>query len=232
MTEIWPIIAEYANIALKLAVGLCAFVIVLRTTNKGQLTQMTPVDLIGNFVLGGIIGGIIYNGDVGVIKFIIVLVIWQVLVIGVNKYRKYTESGRKIVVGSVIPLIKNGKLLQENFKENEIDIGDFVILLRMKGICSMEEVNHAQMEPNGQLTVTKKGEPPCLNVVIKNGAIDDSALDILGYDEAWLMNKLHKAGYDCCDKIFYAEFINNNSINHQNKDSLFIIEKLPDQQSK
>ena len=48
---------SYGNIAIKLAVGLIGFLWVLRTTNRCQLAQMTPVDLIGNFVMGGIIGG-------------------------------------------------------------------------------------------------------------------------------------------------------------------------------
>lgn len=55
---------SYGNIAIKLAVGLIGFLWVLRTTNRCQLAQMTPVDLIGNFVMGGIIGGVIYNQDI------------------------------------------------------------------------------------------------------------------------------------------------------------------------
>ena len=75
---------SYGNIAIKLAVGLIGFLWVLRTTNRCQLAQMTPVDLIGNFVMGGIIGGVIYNQDITTVQFIIVLAIWQLLVLGVN----------------------------------------------------------------------------------------------------------------------------------------------------
>ena len=64
---------SYGNIAIKLAVGLIGFLWVLRTTNRCQLAQMTPVDLIGNFVMGGIIGGVIYNQDITTVQFIIVL---------------------------------------------------------------------------------------------------------------------------------------------------------------
>ena len=35
---------SYGNIAIKLAVGLIGFLWVLRTTNRCQLAQMTPVD--------------------------------------------------------------------------------------------------------------------------------------------------------------------------------------------
>ena len=82
---------SYGNIAIKLAVGLIGFLWVLRTTNRCQLAQMTPVDLIGNFVMGGIIGGVIYNQDITTVQFIIVLAIWQLLVLGVNALRIHTE---------------------------------------------------------------------------------------------------------------------------------------------
>ena len=95
---------SYGNIAIKLAVGLIGFLWVLRTTNRCQLAQMTPVDLIGNFVMGGIIGGVIYNQDITTVQFIIVLAIWQLLVLGVNALRIHTESGQKMIVGRPTPV--------------------------------------------------------------------------------------------------------------------------------
>ena len=83
---------SYGNIAIKLAVGLIGFLWALRTTNRCQLAQMTPVDLIGNFVMGGIIGGVIYTQDITTVQFIIVLAIWQLLVLGVNALRIHTQS--------------------------------------------------------------------------------------------------------------------------------------------
>ncbi|MBA5839185.1 hypothetical protein F9879_20050, partial [Morganella morganii] len=55
---------------------IIGFVIVLTHMNisgKTQLSQMTPVDFIGNFVLGGIIGGVIYSDTIPLTQFIIIL---------------------------------------------------------------------------------------------------------------------------------------------------------------
>lgn len=70
---------SYGNIAIKLAVGLIGFLWVLRTTNRCQLAQMTPVDLIGNFVMGGIIGGVIYNQDINYRTIHNRIGVWQLL---------------------------------------------------------------------------------------------------------------------------------------------------------
>ena len=55
---------SYGNIAIKLAVGLIGFLWVLRTTNRCQCWNDPGRPYTGNFVMGGIIGGVIYNQDI------------------------------------------------------------------------------------------------------------------------------------------------------------------------
>ncbi len=47
----------YGYILLKFVIGFVIVITHLNLSGKTQLSQMTPVDFIGNFVLGGIIGG-------------------------------------------------------------------------------------------------------------------------------------------------------------------------------
>ena len=170
---------SYGNIAIKLAVGLIGFLWVLRTTNRCQLAQMTPVDLIGNFVMGGIIGGVIYNQDITTVQFIIVLAIWQLLVLGVNALRIHTESGQKMIVGRPTPVVIKGKYLQDKFELLGLDIADFATLSRIQGVHSLYDIWNAQIEPNGQATIQKKDARK---------------------------NELHKRGYESYKDIFFAEW--------------------------
>ena len=163
---------SYGNIAIKLAVGLIGFLWVLRTTNRCQLAQMTPVDLIGNFVMGGIIGGVIYNQDITTVQFIIVLAIWQLLVLGVNALRIHTESGQKMIVGRPTPVVIKGKYLQDKFELLGLDIADFATLSRIQGVHSLYDIWNAQIEPNGQATIQKKDARKTSNILITNGTID------------------------------------------------------------
>ena len=184
---------SYGNIAIKLAVGLIGFLWVLRTTNRCQLAQMTPVDLIGNFVMGGIIGGVIYNQDIATVQFIIVLAIWQLLVLGVNALRIHTESGQKMIVGRPTPVVIKGKYLQDKFELLGLDIADFATLSRIQGVHSLYDIWNAQIEPNGQATIQKK-MPKTSNILITNGTMDTGALEMMEKDEGWLKNELHKRG--------------------------------------
>lgn len=170
---------SYGNIAIKLAVGLIGFLWVLRTTNRCQLAQMTPVDLIGNFVMGGIIGGVIYNQDITTVQFIIVLAIWQLLVLGVNALRIHTESGQKMIVGRPTPVVIKGKYLQDKFELLGLDIADFATLSRIQGVHSLYDIWNAQIEPNGQATIQKKDARKTSNILITNGTIDTGALEMM-----------------------------------------------------
>lgn len=220
----WQSVQLYGNIAVKLAVGLATFIFVFRTTNRCQLAQMTSVDLIGNFVMGGIIGGVIYNPAIGITQFILVLVIWQILIVAVNSLRMRTESGRKMIVGSPIPVVIKGKFLQDKFSDAGLDIGDFATLIRMQGIHSMKDIWNAQIEPNGQLTVQKREDPHISNVVLNNGAILEPALEVIDKDEAWLKAELHKQGYDSYENIFFAEWNEQRDKSGKLAGNLYVVE--------
>ena len=69
-------IVSYINIAIKLAMGLLSIVMVINYTGKGNLAPSSASDQVQNYVLGGIIGGVIYNENIGLLQYFIILLIW------------------------------------------------------------------------------------------------------------------------------------------------------------
>ena len=67
---------DYAEIALKFLLGLLSMVMVINFTGKGNLAPTSAMEQIMNYVLGGIIGGVIYSRDLHLWQFAIVLFIW------------------------------------------------------------------------------------------------------------------------------------------------------------
>ena len=67
---------------MKFLLGLLAMVTIINMTGKGNLAPTSAMEQIMNYVLGGIIGGVIYSRDVRIWQFAIVLIIWFVLVYG------------------------------------------------------------------------------------------------------------------------------------------------------
>ena len=60
-------VVSYINITIKLALGLLSIVMVINFTGKGNLAPSSASDQVQNYVLGGIIGGVIYNENIGLL---------------------------------------------------------------------------------------------------------------------------------------------------------------------
>ncbi|MGL5886078.1 MAG: hypothetical protein ACRCY2_08675, partial [Bombilactobacillus sp.] len=70
----------YWQTFLKFIMGFFAMVIQINLLGKSNLAPSNVIDQMQNFVLGGIIGGVIYNTDITLLQFFIVLIIWTLVV--------------------------------------------------------------------------------------------------------------------------------------------------------
>lgn len=56
----------YLSIAVKLLAGMLGVIFFLRVSGKTQMAQLTPLDSVNAFVLGALVGGVIYNPETSV----------------------------------------------------------------------------------------------------------------------------------------------------------------------
>ena len=66
----------YSPIIIKFALGIVCLIIQINIMGKGNLAPSSAMDQVQNYVLGGIIGGVIYNDSITVLQFVLVLIIW------------------------------------------------------------------------------------------------------------------------------------------------------------
>ncbi len=197
----------YGFILLKFLIGFAIVITHLNFSGKTQLSQMTPVDFIGNFVLGGIIGGVIYSDSIPMYQYIVLLLIGVFFITSLNAISKHFSLFRSITIGDPIPIIKNGKFLMENIlaRQNKIDILNVTSQIHSQGILSLQEVRYAQIEPGGEITaITEDASMPSV-IVMKNGKARPNDLAIIDKDEEWLLAEVSK-GELKQDDIFLAEF--------------------------
>ncbi|CRL65528.1 hypothetical protein BN1805_03392 [Proteus vulgaris] len=65
----------YFLVIIKFIIGFTIILAHMNLSGKTQLSQLTPIDFIGNFVLGGIMGGVIYTDAIPLYQYIIVFLI-------------------------------------------------------------------------------------------------------------------------------------------------------------
>lgn len=197
----------YGFVLLKFIIGFIIVIAHLNFSGKTQLSQMTPVDFIGNFVLGGIIGGVIYNDVIPMYQYILVLLIGVSLISALNWVSRHVNVFRAVTIGEPIPIIKNGRFLMDNIlsKQNKIDIMSVSSQLHTQGVHSFQQVRYAQIEPSGQLSIVCEGTKIPAVIVMQNGKIRPYELDSIEKDPAWLDDQLTRLDIKPED-VFLAEF--------------------------
>ena len=179
-------------VAIKLTIGFIALVVFMNLNGRSQLAPTSTEDQIGNYVLGGIIGGIIYNPSITIVQFLIVLLIWGLLMTTIDFLKNSNKNVKKMIDGQIVYLIKGGKMLTENFAQATLSIPDFYTKLRTKGIFKVSEIEEAFMESNGQLIVIQKNDENYSNLLVSEGKIMEDNLEHIGKNDEWLKEELVK----------------------------------------
>lgn len=197
---------NYIEILIKLALGLFSLVFVINVTGKGNLAPNSAIDQIQNYVLGGIIGGVIYNSAISILQYAVILIMWTILVLTLKWLNNNVHFVKRLIDGKPTLLIKNGKIDPEACRSVGLSAADVALKLRSQGIFQMKQVKRAMQEQNGQLIVVQMGDENPKYPVVTDGVIQVEILETIGRSEEWLLDNLSKQGYDNVANIFIAEY--------------------------
>lgn len=196
-------------VAIKLLIGFLAMVLIINITGKGNLAPSSASDQVVNYVLGGIVGGVIYNNSIKIYEFVAILGIWCLLVLGQKWVKNHNVKAKQLIDGKArIIIIDNGKILIENCKKSGLSAHDVAFKLRTNGIFSSDEVKRAIVEQNGQLIVIQSGEENPKFPIITDGQVQHDILSVIGKDEEWLLEELKKRGIEKYSDVFLGEYVN------------------------
>ena len=199
-------------VAIKLTIGFIALVVFMNLNGRSQLAPTSTEDQIGNYVLGGIIGGVIYNPSITIVQFLIVLLIWGLLMTTIDFLKNSNKNVKKMIDGQIVYLIKGGKMLTENFAQATLSIPDFYTKLRTKGIFKISDIEDAFMESNGQLIVIQKNDKNYSNLLVSEGKVLEENLEHIGKNDEWLQEELAKYNVFDIDNVFLVEYSNDGKL--------------------
>ncbi|ORO78991.1 DUF421 domain-containing protein [Streptococcus oralis] len=197
---------NYMEILIKLALGLFSLVFVINVTGKGNLAPNSAIDQIQNYVLGGIIGGVIYNSSISILQYAVILMMWTILVLTLKWLNNNVRFVKRLIDGKPTLLIKNGQIDPEACRSVGLSAAEVALKLRSQGIFQMKQVKCAVQEQNGQLIVVQIGDENPKYPVVTDGVIQVDVLESIGRNEEWLLDNLSKQGHDNVANIFIAEY--------------------------
>ena len=197
---------NYIEIFIKLALGLVSLVFVINVTGKGNLAPNSATDQIQNYVLGGIIGGVIYNSSISILQYTVILIMWTILVLTLKWLNNNVRFVKHLIDGKPTLLIKNGQIDPEACRSVGLSAAEVALKLRSQGIFQLKQVKRAVQEQNGQLIVVQMGDENPKYPVVTDGVIQLDVLESIGRSEEWLLDNLSKQGYETVSNIFIAEY--------------------------
>ena len=199
-------------VAIKLLIGFLALITIINISGKGNLAPNSASDQVQNYVLGGIIGGVIYNNSIKIIEFIAILCIWCALVLGLKWLKQHVVKVKQIIDGKALIIIDEGKINIENCRKVGLSAHDVSFKLRTNNVYSMKDVKRAIVEQNGQLIIIHYGEENPKFPLITDGHLQTDILETIGKDEDWLIEEIKKQGLEKYSDVFLGEYVDGKLI--------------------
>ena len=205
------LLQPYISITLKLVTGMIGILAFLRITGKAQMAQITPLDTVSAFVIGALVGGVLYNPDMSMLHIIFALIVWT----GFNMLVRFAMRSaymRHLIKGKSDFLVKKGIINFGNFKRNSLEMEQFRMLLRQKGIFSMFDVEDVLFETNGAVTVLPTGRTADSFLIVNNGEFVESGLAGSEKSKEWALYHIKRNGFNGPSELFCMEWTPNKGI--------------------
>jgi len=175
----------------------------LRIMGKRQLGELQPSELAVTILVSNIATLPMEDTNIPLVAGIIPILAMMSFEVIVSYFALKNKRFKKILVGSPVVVIKDGKIDQNNLKELRINADDLITQLRAKDIFDIREVDFAAIETTGSLSVykkygaqevtaemlsleQKKGEESPQIVIVSDGSVIEEGLRFCNLNKAWL----------------------------------------------
>ena len=185
----------------------------MRIMGKRQIGELQPSEFIVALLLSDLAAVPMQENDLPLLNGILPILTLITLELIISGVLLKLPAVSKIISGSPIPIITNGKIDVKAMKKLRITVDDLAESLREKDIFEIESVQYAIAETNGSISaycfapyqaVTKSDMQICKQdamplLVISDGAILEWAVKLTGHDAQWIDDHLSKRGLAVSD---------------------------------
>lgn len=189
---------------------LYAFAILaVRLMGKRQISEMQPSELVITLIVSEIAAIPMQNTSQPLLSGIIPVMVLVALEIAASVLMMKSGKFRKIMCGSPIVVIRDGKILQNEMRRLRLTTEDLCVQLRQQNIFSIEDVQYCIVETNGKVSVLEKPQSrtPSADdlkikimdnkietVVVSDGQILDNSLNLCGKNKEDVYKILRSEG--------------------------------------
>lgn len=204
----------YLMLIVKTFILYVFIIFVYRIMGKKEVGQLGISDLIVTVLIAELAALTIEDVDKSILISIVPILVLVTSEILISFFSIKSNSFRKFIDGHPTVIIKNGKIRFNAMTKLRYTLDDLITQLRNQGIKSIEEVDYAVLETNGELSVFQNTKDYPLPLII-DGHIDYVVLGEINKSEKWILELLNKKNIEL-ENVFYAFYT---------KSKTFIIKK-------
>lgn len=180
---------------------------VIRLMGKRQIGQMEPTEFVVTMLVANLASIPMQDGGIPLLSGLVpILTVLGVELILSSLSMRFVPI-RRWLCGKPVILIENGKILQNNLRRTSITMDELTGHLREKDVLSIEHVQFAILETDGNFSVFPypKYQPVTVRdagveakrqflpiTIIEDGYLFRHNLSISGKDDAWLKQVLQE----------------------------------------
>lgn len=199
----------YTLTAIKFALGILMMIFQINILGKRDFSVNTPLNQVQNYVLGGIICGVIYNSSITVLQFLLIILIWSLVVIVTKILIDTSKSFKNLTASQPELIVRDGQVDIARCAKVSLTAQGLSRSMREQGVTSLEDVEAAVMQTNGSLTIRVRNSDNirALLPLVSDGHLVADGLTLVGKDKAWVKEQLAEQGYSSVKQIFLAQLV-------------------------
>lgn len=154
----------------------------MKLMGKREIGELEVGELISALLISEICSIPIDDPDIPILNAIIPVIFLVSLEIIISFIKNKSRRLKRVIDGSSSYLIRDGKLMPDEFIKNRISVEEFYSAIRQTGVGSVCEIKHCILEANGKISVIRTEEPTDIPIMI-DGEINEKAAKELGLDD-------------------------------------------------
>lgn len=210
---------EYLVILLRVLMTWPLLYLLTMLMGKRNMGQLPVFDFIIVITIGSIAGADLADPAVPHGPTLLTLVAIALLQFGFTKLKVKSAFVRQMSHITPTVIIQEGELLTHNLAKIRYTVNDILPLLRKQGVFNLSEVDFAVIEPDGNISVSKKSNaspvtPADLGLQVPNkglpqlfvadGSLIPGVLKHSNMDKEWLTNQIKQHGFQSVSEVYLA----------------------------
>jgi uncharacterized membrane protein YcaP (DUF421 family) len=144
------------DLVIRAAVGFLFVLFLTRAVGRRELSSLEPFDLIMLVMIGDLVQQGITQNDFSVTGMLLVGSTVALLTVAVSYTNFRFPRLRPLFEGDPVIIVENGKPIDRNLRRNRITHEELAAAARQEQLASLEDVQWAVLETNGQISFIAK----------------------------------------------------------------------------